>query len=82
MFEKRILSSGDDLNNITETGIYLVAASVSNVPENRANLTLIVNGFDSTQIRQVLMTREAMYTRSKEGATWKPWYKYTGTEVS
>ena len=81
-FEKRILSSGDDLNNITETGIYHVATSVSNVPENRANLTLIVNGFNSTQIRQVLMTKEAMYTRSKEGATWSSWYKFTGTVVS
>ena len=82
VFEKRTLTSADDLNNITETGIYHVAVGVGNVPESRANLLLIVDGFVSAQIRQTLTTRENIYTRSKEGTTWSSWTKFTGTVVS
>ena len=82
VFEKRVLTSGDDLNNITTTGIFHVGVGVGNVPENRANLLLIVDAFSYLQVRQILVTKENIYTRSKENSTWSEWYKYTGTSVS
>ena len=81
-FEKRTLTSNDDLNNITEAGIYGIATQPSNSPVSYA--TLIVNKRSDGGISQLIQQSNSIYTRAYGGETpaWTSWYKFTGTVVS
>lgn len=86
----RLLTSADDLNDITETGIYIFSTSPANAPESVVYGTLIVEAIasGSTGVRQIIIisgtSSASIYTRGYVGSpqTWKPWYKFTGTVVS
>lgn len=83
VFEKGTLTSSDDLNNITDTGIYHIATAPTNCPT--AYATLIVSKRDSTDIQQLIVKAGGrMYTRVRGGnpADWESWYLFTGTVVS
>ena len=88
VFEKRVLTSADDLNDITETGIYKIRTAPVNSPESVAYVTLIVCKYDASDINQMIYKGGSssgnIYIRSKGGSpsAWLPWYKFTGTEVS
>lgn len=85
VFKKRDLSSADDLNDITTTGIYSATTAPTNTPESRSYYTLIVDVQSDSSIRQLILSGgNAMYLRSYGGspAAWGSWYKYTGTAVT
>lgn len=81
--KNRVITSADDLNNITESGIYTMTTSPTNAPESVSYVTLLVNTRNENDITQVIITATTLYTRKKSGSpvVWKPWYKFTGTEV-
>lgn len=87
VFEKRVLTSADDLDNILETGIYTVTTSPANSPENITYYTLLVQGGDIYNLQQVIFKSSSrsgvIYTRDKGGSpsAWHDWYKFTGTVV-
>ena len=83
-FEKQSLSSADDLDNVTETGIYSITTSPANTPENKTYVTLIVKHRTDGDITQLITASSTMYARKKGGspASWGSWYKYTGTQVT
>ena len=83
VFAKRTLTSADDLNNVTETGIYGVATAPANSPENKDYYTLIVQKSSNDAIRQIITRKDVIYSRAYSGypTTWSSWYKFTGTEV-
>lgn len=80
----RVITSADDLNDITTTGIYSITTSPTNAPENKSYATLIVNERNENDVTQLILTSSIMYTRRKSGspATWTTWYKYAGTQVT
>lgn len=88
VFEKRTLTSADDLNNITETGIYTITSAPVNSPENVSYCSLLVQAQDSYNIRQIVFKNSyntgSIYTRDKGGSPsiWHSWRKFTGTVVS
>lgn len=85
IFEKGTLSTSDDLDNITDTGIYFVADTPTNAPENMSYCTLLVHkAFNNTTVRQMLFRNNAIYCRRKGGnpISWSSWYKFEGTIVS
>lgn len=88
VFEKRILTSADDLDDILETGIYEVATAPANSPENWTYYTLLVEARNAADARQIAFVPKTsscvMYMRSRGGSpvSWKSWYKFTGTVVS
>ena len=90
MSKGRMLTSADDLNNITDTGIYAFSTSPVNAPEGVVYGTLIVEGNSSgsTGVRQLIIisgtSSGVIYTRGYFGSpqTWKSWFKFTGTEVT
>ena len=90
MSKGRLLTSADDLNNITETGIYSFSTSPANAPEGVVYGTLIVEGnaTGSTGVRQIIFvsgtSSAIIYTRGYVGSpqTWKSWFKFTGTELT
>ena len=76
------LSSSDNLNNITEDGIYFFSTHPTNGPEAITNGTLIVNKGASGYINQMVISTARMYTRSynpEPGQGWYSWYAYIGT---
>lgn len=83
-----ILSSTDDLNNIKTAGFYCWELSVpTNAPEALTYGTMIVNvnkaGANSV-VHQIVVKGGVIYQRIFSGSplSWKPWYKFTGTEVT
>ena len=84
VFEKGVLTSADDLNDITTTGIYCVTSTPTNTPDSLSYYSLIVSKRADSDIRQMIIKKEAIYTRTKGGdpASWSSWYKFTGTVVS
>ena len=87
VFEKRVLSSSDDLNDIKTTGIYGTTTSPTNAPESQTYGTLIVQATSSGDVRQLFWRAGGsgglLYIRSYGGnpATWTSWFKFTGTAV-
>ena len=79
-----VLSSTDDLNSITETGIYGISTSPANAPESIAYCTLIVQKSSSDSIRQMIFKQSVLYLRNYGGspAAWQSWYKFSGSIVS
>lgn len=81
-----ILPSSTDLNNITKTGFYFCNNVSTNTPSDiTANyFGLLVFSFGGSAVRQVIVGTDCLYVRSYGGspATWKSWYKFTGTVVS
>lgn len=82
-----IITSADDLNNITGTGLYGVTTSPANAPESQSYFTLLVQQTNSGDIRQVVLkggSSTSIYVRSYGGSPsqWYNWYKFTGTEVT
>ena len=89
VFEKRTLTSDNNLNNITETGIYGITTKPTNAPEDTTTYcTLIVQKTSIGDIRQIVIrsvnAAAYIYTRSYGGSplAWTPWFKFTGTVVS
>lgn len=84
LFDKnRVITNADDLNNITESGIYSITTAPTNSPENKTYATLIVKYRADSDITQIVITPSAIYTRKMGGSptSWGSWYKYTGTAV-
>lgn len=86
VFEKRTLTSADDLNNITETGIYGITTAPVNSPEATTYCTLLVKANSSNDIKQIIFEARSaggyIYIRSYGNNVWGSWYKFTGTVVS
>jgi len=88
VFEKRTLTSADDLNNVKTTGVYGITTAPTNSPENQTYGTLIVQATNTGDIRQMFWRvgggSGLLYIRSFGGnpGSWTPWYKFTGTVVS
>ena len=86
-FEKGVLTSSSDLDDITETGIYKVRTAPAHAPENTGYCSLIVNSIDNNQCIQIVNKHNVMYQRRKFSPStgvfeWSNWYKFTGTEVT
>ena len=77
----KTLSSSDDLNNITEEGVYSVTTKPTNSPDTISYYQLIVIKRNDTDFVQVIIYGAFIYVRHK-GQSWEPWFKFTGTEVS
>lgn len=85
VFEKGVLTSTDDLNNIIETGLYKIQGySPINAPENVTWCSLLVNKVNSNNVQQQIFKAGLIYQRSYSGSpvVWNSWYKFTGTVVS
>lgn len=83
----KIITSADDLDNITETGLYGVTTSPVNAPENQVYFTLLVQKTNTGDIRQIIFKGGSypyIYMRSYGGSTpqWYNWYKFAGAEVT
>ena len=79
-----LLISGDDLNNIKTNGLYFADGGVSNSPDGQQWFGLLVIAKDDYSVRQLVIARNAIYSRSYGGspAAWSNWTKYTGTELN
>lgn len=85
VFDKGLLTSSNDLDDVTNTGIYRVRDSVpTNSPEGIAWYSLIVNQVNFNNIQQQVCKANFIYQRVYAGATptWSAWYKITGTIVT
>lgn len=88
VFSKGIISSGDDLNNVTDEGIYTIVNTPTNSPENTDFCGMIVQKSPNGDIRQIIFKSGSaagyMYIRSYSGnpLAWQSWFKFTGTVVS
>lgn len=82
VYDKGVLTSADDLDNLNQTGTYYVATSVpANMPENRTNSAVQNFYYSDNDIKQVVFARTGdMYLRTK-ASTWSSWYKLTGTAI-
>lgn len=81
----KVLTSSDDLNNIMETGLYIIRDSTpTNSPESTNWCSLLVNKVGDNNVHQQLFKGQYLYQRKYSGAspTWESWYKFTGTVVS
>lgn len=80
-----ILPSTTDLNDITDPGFYFANDVSTNAPSTIQTTfyLLIVGRFDNNSVRQMIVTKNMIYTRSKGGSpsTWSNWFYYTGTEI-
>lgn len=81
--QKRVLSSSDNLNDITDTGIYGATSAPTNSPAGETYYTLIVQKTASSDIRQIIMRHTGIYIRYYGGspAHWSGWYKVTLTAI-
>lgn len=81
VFEKRELTSADNLDNITETGIYSVSTAPTNMPDGKTYCTVIVKYRTSGNIVQEVIASNALYTRQYGGspASWSAWTSYAKT---
>ena len=88
VFVKRVLTSADDLDDITETGRYMVVNSPIHSPEGISFYALDVTNTPNGNIQQIIYSATSslglIYMRGKTGspASWKSWYKFIGTVVS
>ena len=84
VFEKGVLTSSDDLDDIKETGIYSATTSPTHSPDSLQYFTLIVKKRDNTDIKQMIFMAGFIYTRRYGGSplSWGSWYKFSGTVVS
>ena len=77
VFIKRIVSNADNMNDITETGIYTVTSQPTNCPFSYGSL--IVEHVGASTIRQIgfkinKTSAGAMYVRLHSDGTWGNWY--------
>ena len=72
---KKWLNSGDDLNNVIETGIYRAGGStVENNPTTATYFMLIVESFDESSILQKFIHNDGrVWFRSRYGSEWREW---------
>ena len=88
VFKKRTLSSSDNLNDITEPGIYGISTSPINMPENQTYCTMLVNTNAGGGVNQIIFrnnpTEAFIYERRYGGEplSWSSWFKFTGTIVT
>lgn len=77
--EAKLLGSGDDLNNVTESGLYYITSGVSNTPASWAGM-LVVRGRDDRDWYQLVFRETGVFVRSNSGspATWKDWLSVAG----
>lgn len=82
-----VLSSSDNLNDITKVGKYIVTSAPTNSPESKGYYTLLVFpvAADDMSILQIALHGEnAIYYRRYSGSplSWKPWVKVEGITIS
>lgn len=83
-----VLTSDDNLNNITVQGIYHIRGSrPTNFPSNVGSYTILIvlRNTSSTDVRQIAITNASdVIVRTYTGApaAWLAWYKLDKTEVS
>lgn len=77
------LTSDNDINDIRKPGFYTATTSPQNTPENRSYYSLIVIANNDTDLRQIIICGNALYTRYYGGSpsAWGPWTKYAGTTL-
>lgn len=87
------IASNADLNSYTTPGVYnctpSVAASLSHCPTNQSLRLEVKNFASASSYVQTIITPEnttsgevVVYRRLMLSGAWKPWYKFTGTEVT
>ena len=75
--------SSVNLNDITESGVYLCNGSLTNSPSANFGFLMVLKHVNGT-IRQIFFTvanGDFFYHRTKYQGTWSGWYKFTGTAV-
>ena len=83
-----ILTSNDNLNNITAQGIYHIrGARPTNFPSSVGSYTIfiVLRNTSNTDIRQIAITNSSdIIVRTYTGApaVWTAWYKLDKTEIS
>ena len=82
VFEKRVLTSEDNLNDVTETGLYYASSTPTNAPTSSINnFTLLVSNLDGTHISQIVFrsgeTNGYIYLRYKPSGSWYQWFKFS-----
>lgn len=84
VFDPNILSSTDDLDNITTSGIYYFITAPINSPESVSYSPMLVIKRDQYDIRQIIWSSTSIYLRSFGGspASWKSWRKVELSVVS
>ena len=85
VFEKRVLTSADDLDDIKTTGLYFVQNSApANSPEGSTWFSLLVAQVAIGNVQQQVVKGGILYQRNYAGAspTWSSWYKVTGSIVT
>ena len=83
--ESTLLTSENDLNNVTKTGFYYWQSSVpTNSPENKTWCTMQVIKSGNIIKQIVYFSNDTIYFRDYSGSpiSWQSWYKFTGTEVT
>ena len=84
----REITSSDNLDNITDYGVYSIKSSPTNAPDSESYVSLLVTPCATIGSGAVVQTifahGHAIYSRTKTGnpLTWEPWYKFTGTVIS
>ena len=75
------VSSSDDLDNITDTGIYKISSAPTHAPEGISYCGMIVQKNSDTNVRQIVFTGSVIYIRSggQSPLVWTAWTKITGT---
>lgn len=84
-FYPRLLSSGDDLNNlntVSSSGFYYIQGGVSHSPQDWC--ALIVIGRDGGGCTQIAVSSVNLFYRQYTGnpLSWSTWRYLTGTNVS
>lgn len=88
VYFKGVLSSGVDLNDIKEAGIYSFTSTPTSAPTGVDNAVLIVTPVTAGNVNQTIIktasAKSEIYSREYGGspASWFGWYKYTGTAVT
>lgn len=81
-----ILEDESDLDDITESGNYIVtsstsAATISNKPSGvSSSFYLVVIKFSTNTLIQIYFTGSKLFCRRKTTGGYTSWYEYTGTE--
>ena len=80
---RRELSSSDDMDNITQNGLYSIMANIpTNYPTGLTYRTVMVYNA-GIFIIQAIVNSESLYIRKyTSGTGWGSWYKFEGTIVS
>ena len=80
----QLLTSADDLNDITDTGLYVTTTAPAHTPDGRSYYSMLVIEHLPSDLTQIIFCSNNIYTRKFTGvpATWGAWTKFSGTTLS